>query len=629
MRTQKKCLGIDIGSHSIKIIEAVKAKDHVRVVRMVTRELDMDPAATPEERSKSLSVTVKDVIKAEKFSTKDAVFAIPGQNIFVRRLKVPRTTEDRLKLIIAFEAREQIPFPIDKTRYESQIFDEGEDELEVVLVAVKRDIVEQYMDTFRGLGVKPLYVAVSTLALYNFHVFNEEGAKFFVVPETEKKDKKAKKKFSLKFGKKKKVEEEEIPEEEASGDVDAVVETEFVVEEITGFIDLGAMTTDICVDRKGAIHMLGFTRSIPIAGNMLMRGLKDAIGSDDEQKLSKLLFSKTLLELESDENPETDERLVKAKEAVTKVIDRLVNEIRRSLDFYISQPDGMPVDRIVLTGGLSKLPNLQQYFEEKLSIPVEIENTITTSALKLPEEISEDISAYVGAIGMALSGLGYGNIEADFLPPDMKDFREFKRKNVEVIVAGALCALMILFSRGIGEHSIRQYDSMVSTYQGKIAKARETIGRANNAEESRGNVSKKIDSFQKMLLERDTCLDAMVKIKEFLPPNVWFNRIVLTSSGRGCRIYCNAYSMGSISTFVKNLRQPGSIFQDPRIADQVPEDAWHYMAASDKVQAFVITFTLANKTSSLGDRDWDAYLTEQLAKAAAPMMEEDDYEDDY
>ena len=55
----------------------------------------------------------------------------------------------------------------------------------------------------------------------------------------------------------------------------------------------------------------------------------------------------------------------------TTVADTLIVEIRRSLEYFLSQPEGVAADSIVLSGGLSNLAFLDSYVEEKMGLPVE------------------------------------------------------------------------------------------------------------------------------------------------------------------------------------------------------------------------------------------------------------------
>ena len=172
----KRCIGIDLGSYSVKIAEMAMDKGGLRVIRMVSAPLPVGPDALETERSSVMISTVRSLIKTNKISTKKAVFSMPGHTIFQRRLRLPRAPGPRLKQIIQFEARQVIPFPLEKTALRYQIFDtEEEREVEVLLVAMKKETNEAFMRMIRRMGLRPVGIGVSTLSLFNgqeLHRFN-------------------------------------------------------------------------------------------------------------------------------------------------------------------------------------------------------------------------------------------------------------------------------------------------------------------------------------------------------------------------------------------------------------------------------------------------------------------------
>jgi hypothetical protein len=173
MHNLRKCLGVDIGTTSIKVAELVAEKTGARVTKFFTVPIPLPPAPLTPERAEVVAKTLRDALKERKVSTKQAVFCISGQNVFVRKVRVPRTTEERLRRIINYEARQQIPFALENAIIEYQVFDVGEEtELEVLLVAVKKDLVADFMKVVSRTGLRPAMVSVSSFALFNFHVFD-------------------------------------------------------------------------------------------------------------------------------------------------------------------------------------------------------------------------------------------------------------------------------------------------------------------------------------------------------------------------------------------------------------------------------------------------------------------------
>src|SRR4051794_39910086 len=104
MQRLKKCLGIDLGAATIKVAEIVSEKSGVRVAKLVRSELNLPPGPVDTERANTIAKAVRDLLRESKITTKHAVFCVPGQSVFIRRIRVPRTTEERLHRIVAYEA---------------------------------------------------------------------------------------------------------------------------------------------------------------------------------------------------------------------------------------------------------------------------------------------------------------------------------------------------------------------------------------------------------------------------------------------------------------------------------------------------------------------------------------------
>ena len=113
-----RCIGVDLGTTSVKVAEISLAPNGVEILKLASAPIDVPPDVSREERRSATINALRQVLKESKISTKEAVFCVPGQAVFVRRFRLPKTTEERLARIIQYEARQQIPYPIEKTMLE-------------------------------------------------------------------------------------------------------------------------------------------------------------------------------------------------------------------------------------------------------------------------------------------------------------------------------------------------------------------------------------------------------------------------------------------------------------------------------------------------------------------------------
>ena len=530
MAALKKCLGVDLGSNTIKLVEATLDKDAVKVTSVVSAETNIDPSAPLEDRRKAMIATVKELLKKSKTTTKNAVFALPGQRVFIRRFRLPETTPERLERIVRYEARQQIPFPIDKTDLQFQFFPIPEEaEVEVLLVAVRHDDVSDYMKLIDKCGLKPRMIGVSSFALFNTHALVDEdkekvGEKILEAQGKKRKEEKPKKPKKKKKSKKGKKGEEEAPdEEEISAEEEAPEEDEFVFEEVHGYVNLGASTFDLTIASKGKDSSIKFSRSVPTAGNELTRAIMDAcnIGSFlDAERIKKHQTQLVTYDFDPDSagdvNPE-------ACEAASHATDRIVAEIRRSLDFFISQPDGMAVDNIVLSGGQAKIEGVQDYLEEKLTIPVSrLEGTGEGTALQWPEP-NEELTQFAPALGLALQGVGMGAVDVDFLPEERKIIRDFPYRTTAVLVV-FLVGILFLTSQA-GKQYAEKYRASASSLQVAINQQQGLIQDAQAIQDRHNKVAEKYDRLAAGFMDRDYWLQFMADLAEIKPPGVLIQSI--------------------------------------------------------------------------------------------------------
>ena len=382
-------VGVDIGSSWIKAVEIKRGLGGFTVSKMARKQVEIPETDVPEERQKALFNSVNSLLKENGMASRNVVVGLPGYQVFVRKLRVPATTDDRLGKIILYEARQQIPFPIDKIQIDYHLKPIPDtNELEVLLVGSKKDIIAEQMNSYRKSGLKLKYLDVTPVALFNFQKC-----------------------------------------------IDATLD-----QEATALINIGAATTDISFVREG---LLSFTRTAPVGGNDLTREITKVFGCEfNKAEELKLKYGQAPLEFELDlglDEPDSGagsdkDYRKRVGQAITPALDRLINEIRRTFDYYISQPDGVAIGRVVLSGGTSLLPKLDEFLIEKLATPVVLINKFPDwqNIKNAPEQFGDEVSWYTTALGLALHSIPKipNLIRVDFLPQDLKDIRNFKEKTV-------------------------------------------------------------------------------------------------------------------------------------------------------------------------------------------------------
>jgi Tfp pilus assembly PilM family ATPase len=574
----KRCLGVDLGTGTVKLVELAREKETVRVLRAVSVDLELLPNTPPEERAEATAEAVRNLVRDNKITTKQAVFSVPGQAVFIKRRHLPRTSDERLHRIINFEARQQIPFPLDKTLLEYQVFDEpGSPNVEVLMVAIKRDFVETFMRTVTRTKLKPVHVTVSTLALFNALHFDAAADEMLRIGGAKEKkaksDKPAKGGGFLKGlgkGKKEKVTElsgnvdelDKIASEDADAEGDIgeddfdLGDMDLGIEDVKAHMHIGASTLDIIITRFGQRKQLGFTRSVPIAGNEVTKMIMDRLRLESFAEAEQTKKNRCAVVSEEGDlsavAPEADDE---AAAGAAMVANRLIAEVRRTLDFYVSQPDGVTVDSVMISGGAALLTNLGPYIEEKLGLMVEVNEGPTTERFSAEEPPAEGWSVYLPALGMGLIGLGLGKATIDFLPTNLKDIRHFKSKVVEIVVLAACLGVSLGLSMRMGEDDKKWYEGEIERMANQISQWGPQLAAGQEALSSRDAIKTQFDAIEPLLEWRmywPRIYDQVVR--KWVPAQIYLTKVEFTAWGM-IRIQGVASDDGAISDYERNITE--------------------------------------------------------------------------
>lgn len=476
----KKAIALDIGTGTVKAIELRRTRTGVEISRIFIKEIPLVEADTPEARTAAVIETVTALIKENRFSVKKAVFGLAGHQVFVRKLRLPQASEDRLAKIIAYEARQQIPFPLDKIQLDYQVNPIPDTtEVEVLLVGSKKDSIIDYTGFLGKTHIKPLYLDVTPVALFNFQQLVDS-----------------------------------TPTEEA-----------------VALINIGASATDISIVRNGK---LSFTRTAPLGGIELTRGIATALNvSLPEAEKIKIAEGKAEAEFdlfeESSEQDAVQQREKTINAAVAAGLEKLVGEIRRTFDYYISQPDGIGISQIIISGGTSKLSGIDRFLEMKIGTTVTLIQNYPTWQMftELRDNYAEQLPFVTTGVGLALRGLPTiaNTIKVDFLPSQMKSTREFFAKRVELGIATALLAAIILIGSRFGGTELQLKRDAIEEINKKAMVSKIGFEKYQKIDARNKQLTKQYEDLMIVIGSRNFWLDMITKLNSMTPVDVWFTKI--------------------------------------------------------------------------------------------------------
>ncbi len=174
----KGLAGIDIGSKNIKAVQLKEVRGGYQLERFgylpIPPELIVDGSILDSLRVVDV---LKELVKKARLKVKDVVISVSGHSsVIVKRISLPEMSEEELSESIKFEAEQYVPFDIEDVNLDFQILGPREEpgQMDVLLVAVKKDKINEYVSVVREAGLNPVIVDADVFALENMYEINYE-----------------------------------------------------------------------------------------------------------------------------------------------------------------------------------------------------------------------------------------------------------------------------------------------------------------------------------------------------------------------------------------------------------------------------------------------------------------------
>lgn len=179
----RETVAIDIGSSSVKLLQLREQKGGYQLVSVGIMPLPAEAIVDNTLMdSSSIVETIKTLIKDLDITAGNAVSSISGNAVIIRKIVLPIMEQEELEEKIQWEAEQYIPFDINDVNIDFQILGQDPNDpsrMNVLLVASKKDIVNDYIAVFNETGLKLAVVDVEAFAVQNafeinYDVFPEE-----------------------------------------------------------------------------------------------------------------------------------------------------------------------------------------------------------------------------------------------------------------------------------------------------------------------------------------------------------------------------------------------------------------------------------------------------------------------
>ncbi len=309
----RQCIGLDIGASSVKLVQVKQSRKGLSLQNFGIEPLPpnavVDGAITDPN---AVAAAIRSLTKRIHLRGKDIALAISGNSVIIRRLSIPAMEGAALAEQMEWEVKQNVPFARDDVIVDWEVLVQrtAEGQMEVVLVAAKREIVEQYVSVVKAAGLNPVIVDTAAFALQNA--------------------------------------------------IEATVG--FAPGQTIAVVNVGSRFSTIAMVRAGQPV---FHRNIAAGGDTFTEAIRHRLAVSPEGAEAYKVGSGAAA-LTADVVPQEVHRVL------AQVSEQLAAEFQRTVDFYVDNTADANLARVYLTGGSALVPQLPKAIQDRARVSVEI-----------------------------------------------------------------------------------------------------------------------------------------------------------------------------------------------------------------------------------------------------------------
>lgn len=381
-------IGIDIGSNVIKAVQLQKTAKGYLLINYVARTVPGSLKDNPPEKKRLVQELVKEFIADSRLKSGLGRLSIWGKGVFIFSLFVPSLNKKDLRGAVSMELKKRLPFQLNLDNLVFDFFVTGQlrDEkgltlLQITCIACDRAILEEQLQSLKEMGIRPIGINVIADCLGNLLPYCLKG-----------------------------------PLAPRGGPAEKTI----------ALLDMGANSSTLNFYKSCALR---FSREIPIGGDHLTHALARTIPSssgpininvDEAEKIKRQcgipLLEEAKIEYLTDFGALLGEQI---SAMLRTTLERLIMEINRTFNYYASTFNAPRIEELYITGGSSRLKNLNKFFLDNLKELKKIENLNPLKSIKgwkdtgvfRQELVMEQAAPHLAAaFGLCLGGGGRVNL---------------------------------------------------------------------------------------------------------------------------------------------------------------------------------------------------------------------------
>src|SRR5438876_4228550 len=439
MTTPARLSSLNLGSQTIGLAEFRVINGRLVLLSYRFRQTPLDPASGQRLDAhvalQETAVALREMMHEMHIHRGPVNYAVPAQSVFARFVKLPALDAEKIDKIISFEAQQNVPFPLDQVVWDYHLVGGGMGEqIEVVIVAIKRDLLDEINNTVEETGLRTRIVGVASMGLYNAFCYNYTNL---------------------------------------SG--------------CSLLVDIGARTTNVLFIESGRI----FSRSLPIGSSAITAAISKEFGESfaaAETRKNRDAF----VALGGAAEP-ADPNIGRVSKIARSTMTRLHAELMRSITHYRAQEQGSRPARIFLCGGGAGMPYMREFFHEKFQVQIEFFNplqNITIAESAPMQDVARSAHLLGELVGLALRSVTVCPMELNLRPVSVVRRHDLEKRRLFFIAAAACILLALLgwsayYTRAAQvaqqtAETIRQKNDTMRVAEGQLDKLKKQITALDN-----------------------------------------------------------------------------------------------------------------------------------------------------
>lgn len=463
-------VAINLGSQNISVGLFEVNKSNLVLKKYIIEGILADPSSEA-LRSSQVRAILQDIVNDNGLKGQKAIYSVSGQSVFTRFVKLPSLGEDNIEQLVAFEAQQHIPYPINEVAWDWGMIDTEGVEKEVAIVAIKKDTINELDEVVGSTGLVTMSAENSPISLANsfYHSYPD-------------------------------------------------------VSEPVMLLDVGAKSTNIIFIQGKKVFM----RSVNVSGVSVTSAIcKEYQMSFEEAE--KLKVETGRIALNGAYMQQWDEATGAFASVITSALSRLPAEVTRTINFYRSQHGGSPPNKIYLAGAGSGLPYFKEFIEEQLSVPVEYFNPF--NRVSIGGEVDTGNLASQGhqlgeLVGLASKGAETNVVGIDLVPDAIEERRGAAKKKPFYLSAAVLLMAGSLAWAGMQAYSNAASKKKLSTLDQEVAALKPFEGQLKALNKKRDKLDVISADFSGMIEDRFRSIEHLDELrKHFTSEVVWLKSI--------------------------------------------------------------------------------------------------------